>query len=1115
MEHQNCYFDLTIQQTVLSSVIVRHLEKLSQQEPPNSKKTAVLILYLNHKDTNVQTIPNLNGSLLRQLVQGHNLESLSDPLRALFKESKGALRPGVKDLLSVINSEIIANFHRVYLLVDALDELPEDNQWMLRRPLEDSLPDHVRLLITSRAFDDLGTAMKISCNECGRNGLGYYVHCQECPKFDLCKDCRDKGVSCPFRHEFKDPEFVVKEIKAPNEEIERFVKWDLEQQLGLGTGKVGDDRLGYHGKAGATRLGIFCNSLPELVTKIPKEISEKAQGMYLLAKLHMDSLKLQPSPAAVLKALANLSTEVGKVYGDILERIEDQSKGDVLLARKILYWVVLACRPLEVSELLQALAVEPSSTEFNRLEQTELTIILRVTKGLVAADGEHGAVRLVHRTAQEYFDEHWQTLFPNASASIAITILTYLNFQALSAPCDANDEEAQVSLRLKDYAFFAYASTYWGEHIQAVLEDPEVQTAVMKFLKDPSRLASTIQAAWYVGSKSQSSATWNVRGGVNGLHVCAWYGLDSILTSLLNETGGLSLDSQDRDLGQTPLMYACRRGHTATVSTLIQNGADVNIRSAKGSTAAFESIQGDHADALEILLTTKPLGSSLDVNVVHPGNYNRTILMLAASNGFDNAIAHLLQGPGILVNLQDTQGYTALALAAANKRTAVVKKLLEESEGIDINIINDIGATALMIAAEHGSDEIVIQLLTHHANSQIEDLDGNTAIWLATTQGHNSVVRSMLDHGVDIHCKDKSGRTLLHNACVSPALEPEVVGTLVKKGADLNARSKNGVTPLHDASRLGNLPVVNKLLELGADHLIKDSSGRTPLLVAWQHGESGIVKLLQQHSRTQQKLPDEASLPVWSLAKLGYADLVQEATRTRSSELHIRDPDNGYTALHWSIDCDRFTILEMLLDAGMSPNDTDDYGRTTLHIAAEFGDQEATARLLKEKPSLDVKNRWGATALSVAQSNNEHFIAAQLLEAGASIEHGQKEEVQPTFFAALQLGKLEAVRTLLRHGADAHVKNDQNQTVMKVAKLSGNKELFAFVKQLLLDPSKQAEPVPSSENSTNIKSPAVVSVRSASSPSLPSSPTSPLVMPQNTKSSATVCTQEARTPMLA
>ena len=1097
-------------------MIIRHLQKSCEQDPPDGKKTAVLYLYLNHKETKVQTISNLVGSLLRQLVQGRNIESLSEPVKTLFEKSQGELRPNVTDLLSLINSEITANYHRVYLLVDALDELPEDDQWMLRRPLENSLTDEVRLLITSRAYDDIAHPMKVACDgdECNRDKLDYYLHCQVCDKFDLCMSCRDKGVSCPFNHEFKEPGFVVKEIKAPNDEIEGFVKWDLDQQRGLGIGKAVDDRLGYHGKVGATRLGMFCESLPELITRIPKDISEKAQGMYLLAKLHMDSLKLQPSRAAVLKALANLSTEVSKIYGDILERIDDQPKSDVILAKKVLSWMVLARRPLDVSELLQALAVDPSNTEFDPLEQTELTIILRVTKGLVAADGEHGAVRLVHRTAQEYFENNGKTLFPDAQAKIAITMLTYLNFKSLSIPCDYNDEEIQVGLRLKEYTFFAYASTYWGEHIQAVIEEPEVQTAVMKFLKDPSKLASTIQAAWYIGSKCQSSATWDVRGGVNSLHVCGWYGLDSILTALLNETTNVVLDSQDRDLGQTPLMYACRRGHPTTVSTLIQNGADVNVRSMKGSTAIFESIQGNHVDVLDILLTTTPLGPPLDVNLTHPGDYDHTILMLAAFHGFENAVNLLLQRPGILINLQDTQGYTALALAAAKKRATIVERLLE-SKDIDINAVNQNGATALMIAAEHGSEEIVTQLLRQNADIGIEDLDGNTAIWLAIIHGRTSVVRAMLEFGVNIHGKDKSGRTLLHNACVSPDLDPEIVRLLFDKGANLNARGKNEDTPLHGASRLGNLAIAEMLLRLGADYSITDSSNRTPLLVAWQHGETDVMKLLQQHSTTQQKLPSEASLPLWSLAKLGYADLAQKAIKTKGSDLYVKDPDSQYNALHWSIDCDRFIILDMLLDAGMSPNKADDHGRTPLHIAAELGDYEATERLLKANPNLEAKNIWGATSLSVAQSNKNYFVATLLLEAGASvIEKGQEDAIQPTFFAALQLGKMKAVQALFAHGADINVKNEENKTVIQVAKLSGNKELLNFLKQMTSGPSKSI-PV-SVDNSATVKSPAMVSVRSASTPSLPSPPTSPPALPEsNTKSSMTVRTKEARTPMLA
>ena len=1066
---------------------------------------AVLYLYLNHKETKLQTISNLTSSLLKQLIQGRDRDTLSDPVKELFENSKGERRPDDGDVCKVLRSEILTGFSRVYIVVDALDELPEESRPELLAKLENIMPEKekISLMVTSRAFEDVSHEKTISCNNCGRDKLELYFRCKGCTSFDLCQTCKDKNVLCGEKHDaFEEPPIVIKEIRAPDQEIKGFVMWELDKQRGLGRDRHIDTRLG-SGSIGATMLGKFCQSVPDLIDKIPEAIVSRAQGMYLLAKLHMESLRFKRNPAEVRAALKVLPTEVGKIYEDILKRIDAQRPDDVLLAKKVLAWAVLAHRPLSVLELLQALAVKPLSEDFNHEAQTDLSTIKTLTLGLITADADRGAVRLVHRTAQEHFTENREMLFPTASDDIAVTIMTCLNFKALSVPCEGSDEDTEVDSRFQEFPFFAYASTYWGEHIQEALNKSGTQNEVREFLKDPSKLASTIQAAWYIGSKSQSTATWDVRNGVNGLHVCAWYGLDFAISTLLNEIPDLIIDSPDQKLGQTPLIYACRRGHSTTASKLLENGADINIRSKVGSNALFESILGNHQEVLSNLLTSQPLHGSLDVNVTHPEHAERTPLMLASFRGYEYAVDNLLQRPGIEVNCKDSQGWTALTLAIYGKRNTIVKKLMG-SKDLEFNATNTNGATPLIIAADSENSEIVEELLKGNANPNIADCDGNTAILVAVKEGCTSVVRVMLNHGVATDGLDKSGRTLLHVACTckgkseSESKTPEaaeIVRLLLSKGLKPDAQANNGVTPLHDACRVGRLDVIQILLHSNADQSIKDLSGRTPLAVAKQHHKTNeIVQFLLDSRKAQgstkaEVVPSDASLPLWSLAKLGHIDLARKQVKVKGCNLSIRDPDNDNTALHWAVEFDHFKILEMLLDAGMSPDDVDDCGRTALHLAAELGDNEATERLLQSNANLDLENRWGATPLSTAQSKGNYLVAVSLIAGGACIDKGEEDEVQATFFEAVRLGRLNAVQLLIKRGADVQGRDKNNQTALQLAKASSSNEVLNLLKLIIYPPPKTILGISADQGtvrstSTAPKSPTLV-------PSAASPPVSP------------------------
>ncbi|KAE8420583.1 hypothetical protein BDV36DRAFT_249184 [Aspergillus pseudocaelatus] len=144
-----------------------------------------------------------------------------------------------------------------------------------------------------------------------------------------------------------------------------------------------------------------------------------------------------------------------------MQRIEGQDIDSRKLAQDALSWVNCAIRPLNTLELRYAIAVEAESG-FDRDNLPYLDDIISVCAGLVTVDEESDVIRLVHYTAQEFFQRTWTRWFSDAHHDIATACVTYLSFDSFkTGPCSTDME---FEARLDAYPFFSYAARNWGHH---------------------------------------------------------------------------------------------------------------------------------------------------------------------------------------------------------------------------------------------------------------------------------------------------------------------------------------------------------------------------------------------------------------------------------------------------------------------------------------------------------------------------------------------------------------------------------------------------------------------------------------------------------------------------
>ena len=950
--------------------------------------------------------------------------------------------------------------HRVMIVVDAYDEAsPAVKQRLADRLL--SLPtDRASLMMTSRPIEEEPDPREQKfCDSCGRGRstddvppltpLKIYYRCEICD-IDLCQSCRTKGLYCKDRkHTLKEPDDPVRmNIEPSKDDIKLYVQKELDTELRLGNLKHSDSTI-TKSSFGTTPLGRICRRRPDLQERIVPTVVAKANSMFTLAGLYVQTLRACISEGEVEDALDDPPEGYDGFYERNMLRITEESENSRAssLARKTLAWVVHAHRHLSLAELRDALAIDLSKTGFRKAARPDKATILEVTAGMITIDYDERNVRLNHRTAQEYFDKSRDRWFATASADMARASLHYMSLGELTKPCKGIYEDKDFDIRKKSYPLLEYAYLYWGDHAYEAGPHLETQASILHYVSDTDKIAAWTQAAWYL--RSAERAEWDIRKGANALHVCAWFGLADTVSKLLDE--GLEVNSADPNYKQTPLMYACRRGQSATVAKLLEHGADVNQYSQRDSVALFEAIDSGAVETVELLLARK----ELDVNARHPRRFNRTALMLAAQNGKLQILNALLDRSSIELNRKDLEGNTALSLATIAGQSEIATSLLER-QGIDINSQDRLGKTALILAAtaKGGRKEsetkisIAEDLLGQGADSSIKDHEGGgTAILRAVDAGSEAMVKLLLEHNADIKVRDDLNRGLLHSAAIDGY--EGIVRLLLKEGLDVNARDMNGKTPLHDASRDGNHTVAKVLLDSGADPAIEDKHGRTPWIIAWQYGNLNVMRTLDGKDVTESKIeqssyPQVQSLPIWSLANLGFDQEVTNMIATKPNDIFFCDPDMGNTALHCAVNANNPTVLTLLLDAGLSPDSVNDYHRTPLHLTAITGHANLLTILLEHHAKCDEKDRWLETPLKIAHHNRHFECAIILIEAGATPT--SPNMIQPLFFAAIELGRLAAVTKLVDMGADLSVKNMLGQTALQIAKEGGRGEIVQVLR---------------------------------------------------------------------
>ena len=297
--------------------------------------------------------------------------------------------------------------------------------------------------------------------------------------------------------------------------------------------------------------------------------------------------------------------------------------------------------------------------------------------------------------------------------------------------------------------------------------------------------------------------------------------------------------------GLTPLLFASRQGHTASVKALIAGGADINATSADGTTPLLIATINGHFDLAKYLLESgadptiaseaggTPLYAVLNVKYAQLADYPQP------TSYKQQRIEYL--------DLMD-----AFLDAGADINARLTKKVWYSGYNFDLSNVNETGATVFWRAA-YASDVEAMQLLVargadfslptqktperRRRNQPAEDLSGLPPV----PMGGPAVTPLQAAAGVGYGFGFAANSHRYH-----PAGQLRAVKYLIEDlEVDVNERDHRGYSALHHAAARGDNEMINYLVSKGADVTFVSRNGQTTVDLA-----NGPVQRIEPYPET-------------------------------------------------------------------------------------------------------------------------------------------------------------------------------------------------------------------------------------------------------------------------
>ena len=655
------------------------------------------------------------------------------------------------------------------------------------------------------------------------------------------------------------------ELRPSKDEISHYVKMRLEQE---------------HFQCDAV------GKRKDLCNLIVLGVTDRSDGIFLLAKLHLDAIAKKPREKDIRLVLESLPSDLTLMYASALSRIDSEYKE---LANHAFAWITHAAEPVTVYRLQYALALDDSNgMAVDEADFWPIDFIMKTCGGLLRLNADE-TISLVHYTLREFLMAHLSKTFPRAQDYLAQSCLSCVTSFECSRTLEsltdqfgeekllhvlqvvALDESAQLK-RSSNCGFVGYAVRSVAIHVRSSIE---VKTAEMlaALFTDFGAFSNFRRLYAYLKSDLPSihgDFSDCLIDGFEPVHLAVYLGLPDLASQLIQRGYDAQAFAYQRNNRITPLFLAAYLNDVDMVQRLLKADERPNIPSSV-------SLGAHGRQRWKFFYALTPVGiallrksrESLDILLSYGGN-------ASDCTSVDLKNVHLQD----LSRLDEILGADTSALATANSSLApsicgkVDNKrsplpLTPDTPFFERYMLKPCAAPEPVSRASTPIPPLSEMVCSIRSHSSLDTRNSLPLFVIDMTEAKPQssrvpaeepliitllkvlrdelvplVVSVLQADAIDATASDTSRNTALHTLAKRPRVSAEGTATiatlLTARGVDPRATNSRRINALHVAAMYGNTRLALRLIEWGADVDMLDKRGYGPLHYAAREGHQEI-----------------------------------------------------------------------------------------------------------------------------------------------------------------------------------------------------------------------------------------------------------------------------------